>query len=199
MSIFFTADTHFGHEGILTHQPVRAGLFPNTDIMDATIIDQFNAVLGPEDILYHLGDFCWKASLAGHYRQRLKVRELHIIRGNHDSSSLRSNCSSFDMMLCCKFRVPGFKNRIKIHLCHYPMLSWDALHHGGLHLYGHSHGGYETELNKIYPGRYSMDVGIDHMYKLTGTWQPMSLDFILGYLNVFRRDLRVPGPFEAQL
>ncbi len=196
MSVFFTADTHFGHTGILTHQPVRAGSFANADVMDAIIIDQFNAVLKPDDILYHLGDFCWKASLAGHYRQRLKVRELHIIRGNHDSSSLRAQCSSMHDMLCCKFRIPGFKDRIKIQLCHYPMLSWDALHYGGIHLYGHSHGGYEDELNKIYPGRYSMDVGIDNMHRLTGTWQPMSLDFILGYLNIFPRDTRVLGPFE---
>lgn len=170
---WFCSDTHFGHTGILKHQPSRAEAFANVSDMDDYLIDQINKYVYPEDELYHLGDFCWSASKAGHYRQRLKVRKLHIIRGNHDSSSLKQHCSTFQDMLCKKF------DGQKIHMLHYPMVSWDALHYGGIHLYGHCHGTYETQLDVLFPGRKSMDVGIDNIYRLTGEWRPISLNEVM--------------------
>lgn len=184
MKYWFTSDTHFGHPGILMHQLNRRQAFNNdVDAMDDAIIDACNECVGRDDILYHLGDFCWKASRAGHYRQRLNVRKLHIIQGNHDSSSLAAHCSSFKSI--CTLKVPQDKPcRLKIALCHYPMLSWDGLHYGGIHLYGHSHGGFEDELNSFFPGRLSMDVGVDNIYQLCGQWRPICLDQILSHMKL---------------
>jgi calcineurin-like phosphoesterase family protein len=173
MTVWFCSDTHLGHTGILLHQSARLNAFECIEEMDAQLIDNINRVVQPDDLLYHLGDFCWSASKAGHYRQRLKVKQLHIVRGNHDSSSLRQHCSTFQDMLCKKF------NGQKIHLCHYPMISWDALHHGGMHLYGHCHGSMEQPLNQWFPGRRAMDVSVDNIFSLLGEWRPISLDEVM--------------------
>jgi calcineurin-like phosphoesterase family protein len=195
--IYFVSDTHFGHAGILAHQSERARLFSTVREMDDTLIQQINLVVQPWDELYHLGDFCWQASRAGHYRQRLKVRKLHIIRGNHDSSSLKNHCSTFQDMLCKKVRLSGFNQTLKFHLLHYPMLTWDALHYGGIHLYGHSHGTYETQLDQLFPGRRSMDVGVDNIYRLTGMWNPISIDEVLMRLGVKQPVMRIEKLFKG--
>ena len=48
----------------------------------------------------------------------------------------------------------------KIILMHYPIASWDGMHHGSWMLHGHSHATYHTKHNKI------MDVGIDSSSEL---------------------------------
>lgn len=197
MAIYFSADWHFGHEGILTHQLTRDGDFDCVEAMDDALIDGINAAVKPDDTLYFLGDFGWKPARYGHYRQRLNVRELHIVRGNHDRPSLARHCSTFSDMLYRKFRVPSLEQRVKIHLCHYPFLSWDGLHHGGIHLYGHSHGIYEKKLFEIFPSRRSMDVGIDNIHRLLGEWRPISLTEVLRAFGGDVTSERLPGPFEV--
>ena len=172
--IWFSADWHLGHKGILIHQSERK--FECLEEMDARLIDSINSVVGKGDELYFLGDFCWQASRAGHYRQRIKVRKLHVCRGNHDAASLIKHVSTMEHMLFKKFKIDN--ETIKIHLCHYPLCSWGSMHHGGYHLYGHCHGTFEEELNNCYPERRAMDVGIDYIHHLTGEWRPISLDEI---------------------
>lgn len=199
MAVYFTADTHFGHTGILAHQPERVNAFRCIEEMDTQLIDQINSIVRPNDELWHLGDFCWKASRAGHYRQRLNVRKLHVCQGNHDPKSLRNHVSSLSDMVCSKFSRGG--ETFKIHLCHYPLLSWRGLHYGSIHLYAHSHGTYEDKLDEIFPGRRAMDVGVDALFRLTGMWRPICLDEVIERLvkdeklTLSRAD-RLPGPFE---
>lgn len=179
--IWFTADWHLGHSGILVHQPERLKAFGNIEEHDFKIIDQVNEVVGVSDELYFLGDFCWRAGRAGHYRQRLKVRKLYVCQGNHDSNSLMKHVSLMELMFFRKFKVNS--KIVKIHMCHYPLLSWDGMHYGGYHLYGHCHGSYEDELDKLFPGRRSMDIGIDATFKLTKQWRPFNLDEIIRRLE----------------
>lgn len=169
--IWFSADWHLGHAGILKHQPERE--FADLEEMDVCLIDSINRVVQPNDELYFLGDFCWQASKAGHYRQRINVRKMYVCRGNHDAASLGKHVSMMEHMFFKKF------NEIKIHLCHYPLLSWGSMHRGGYHLYAHCHGTFEDQLNNLFPGRRAMDVGIDYIHKLIGEWRPISLDEIL--------------------
>ncbi len=172
--IWFSSDWHLGHQGILKHQPERA--FDCLKEMDGVLIDSINSTVGRNDELYFLGDFCWGASKAGHYRQRINVRKIHVCRGNHDAASLLKHVSTMEHMLFKKFQIAD--ETIKIHLCHWPLLSWCSLQRGGYHLYGHSHGTFEGELDKLFPERRAMDVGIDYIHKLTDEWRPISLDEI---------------------
>lgn len=53
--VFFTSDTHFNHTNIIKYcqRPFR-------DIyeMNETLIANWNNVVAPDDIVFHLGDFC---------------------------------------------------------------------------------------------------------------------------------------------
>lgn len=193
--IYFSADWHLGHTGILIHQSERLNAFEHVEEMNAQIIDQVNAVVQPNDELYFLGDFAWQASKYGYYRQRLNVRKLYVCQGNHDSNSLRKHVSGMRDMIYRKFTTCG--KTFKIHMCHYPLLSWRALHYGSIHLFGHSHGMYEEKLDQIFPGRRSMDVGIDNIYRLIRVWRPISLDEVIQRLVTDQTEDRLSGPFEV--
>lgn len=195
--IWFSADWHLGDAGILIHHAPRFNAFGCVEEMDAQMLDQINSVCRPNDELYFLGDFCWKASRAGHYRQRLNVRNVHVCQGNHDTPSLCNHVSTFDHMLFRKLKSQGETH--KFHLCHYPLMSWQGLHYGSMHLYGHSHGIYEDVLDKLHPNRRAMDVGIDVAYEKLGMWRPFSIDEVVQMLVgdeevKLTRETRLEGP-----
>jgi len=80
MSIFFTSDTHFGHENIIKYckRP-----FKDAAEMDKVLIRNWNRVVGPNDLVYHLGDFAVGGGPAGPYLDQLNGRII-LIHGNHD-------------------------------------------------------------------------------------------------------------------
>ena len=53
---FFTADTHFFHERLLGISEFAPRPFLTVEDMNETIIDNWNRRVGPEDVVYHLGD-----------------------------------------------------------------------------------------------------------------------------------------------
>ena len=173
-NIWLTADTHLDHEAILRH---TSRPFTTIDEMNEAIVEGINRHVNRNDLLIHAGDFGWKASRIGHWRQRLHVREIWVARGNHDAASLRSHVSRMDLILFCK--LAGRKAVIS----HYPQFSWAGRERGAVHLYGHSHGRSEAFLNANFPNRFAMDVGIDYIHLLTGEWRPIHFDEILERLG----------------
>lgn len=85
--IWFTSDTHFSHENILKYcdRP-----FSNTDHMDEAIIANWNAVVGMDDTVYHLGDI----ALGPIDKSLPKISRLNghkvAILGNHDRPFMRA-------------------------------------------------------------------------------------------------------------
>lgn len=84
--VFFTSDTHFNHTNIIQYcqRP-----FKSTDEMNEAMIDNWNSVVGEDDTVFHLGDFClggaeeWNKIL-----NRLNGR-IYLILGNHDLKNIR--------------------------------------------------------------------------------------------------------------
>lgn len=81
MNTFFTSDTHFGHERIisLSDRPFR-----DVQHMNEMLIHNWNSVVGPTDHVYHLGDVA-----LGTFEESMKcVGRLngikHLVVGNHD-------------------------------------------------------------------------------------------------------------------
>ena len=138
VSQYFTADTHFGHQLMLKFRP-----FETTDEMDEHLIDVWNAVVRPNDIVWHLGDF--SVHDEGRTKQifnRLQGRK-RLILGNHDLHSDGSIRKSLHGLAWdqppahyAETKIDG--DRIALH--HYAMRTWSASVHGSWHLYGHSHG-----------------------------------------------------------
>lgn len=79
---FFTSDTHFNHANVMKY---CSRPFGSVDEMNREMIARWNAVVGPEDTVYHLGDFAmgmpseWPAIL----KQLNGARKI-LIRGSHD-------------------------------------------------------------------------------------------------------------------
>jgi calcineurin-like phosphoesterase family protein len=160
MTVWFTADTHFGHGNVIKHcnRP-----FASVDEMDREMIARWNERVRPSDTVYHLGDFCWGDALDGiSYLEKLNG-EVRLIRGNHDRNGvvLLHRWKATPTMM--EISVDGHH----ITLCHYGMRVWNQSHRGSLHFYGHSHGSL--------PGtNQSCDVGVD-----CWDYRPVSLPEIM--------------------
>lgn len=84
-NIFLISDTHFGHKNICLFKrqdgsPLRP--WDNPDEMDEAMVDRWNALVKPNDVVYHLGDVVIN-------RRCLQIlRRLNgdkrLILGNHD-------------------------------------------------------------------------------------------------------------------
>lgn len=141
--IFFTADTHFGHSNIIRYcdRP-----FSSVQEMDETLIQNWNDVVGPNDTVYHLGDYSFGDPYP--YKKRLKGH-IELIAGNHD---VRDVCEKvFSKVHDIKIIKVDFKTIV---MCHFAMRVWPKSHFNSWHLYGHSHGMLE-------PSGKSFDVGVD--------------------------------------
>lgn len=144
MTIFFTADTHFGHEKLVLkgHRQSFA--------TDEDLIRRWNETVGPTDTVYHLGDFTLHgADIAQDYLNRLNGN-LHLICGNHDRNSVKKLARWDSVRDYAEIVIAGQR----LVLCHYAMRVWNRCHHGAWMLHGHSHGNL--------PGSsQSCDVGVD--------------------------------------
>lgn len=149
MAVFFTADTHFGHAGAraLYRRP-----FASVAEMDAALVENWNATVGPEDEVWHLGDFAlhrgpaeMEALLA-----RLHGRRKHLVTGNNDGPATLALAGWASVRPYAEIEVEGRG----LVLCHYAFRTWRNMHRGWLNLHGHSHG-------RLKPLPQQRDVGVD--------------------------------------
>ena len=83
--IWFISDTHFCDEDIMRFEPILPdGVHTRTDL-DEYIIERWNSVVRPEDVVYHLGDV-GKFSSEEDAEQIIKRLngDKYLIMGNHD-------------------------------------------------------------------------------------------------------------------
>jgi len=177
MTIFFTADTHFGHKNVIRYcnRP-----FTSATEMDERLIENWNKIVGSDDLIYHLGDFTLLGEdPAAGYFQRLNGK-IHIVPGGHDhrwtgESDYSSRAGHPVIILpplqTIKVQLPDSGQSQLIALCHYSLRVWDRSHYGSWHLYGHSHGNLPLLDN-------SLDVGVD-----CWNYQPISLETVNNNIN----------------
>lgn len=81
MSIFYIADTHFGHANIIQFDKRP---FATVAEMDAALIANWNNNVQKQDTVYILGDFCWNREPRWiEILDQLRGEKI-LIRGNHD-------------------------------------------------------------------------------------------------------------------
>ena len=84
-NIWFTSDTHFCDEDIMRFEPILPENAHTRADLDEYIIEQWNSVVQPEDIVYHLGDVGKFSSEAD---AKWIIKRLngdkYLIMGNHD-------------------------------------------------------------------------------------------------------------------
>ncbi|GJE69099.1 metallophosphoesterase family protein [Methylorubrum podarium] len=177
MTVFFTSDTHFGDPRILR---IDRRPFPDLPTHDAALVEAWNAVVSPEDTVWHLGDFALgpppervAALLAALHGRK------HLIVGNNDGPATLSAPGWASVAHYAETEVEGRR----LVLCHYAFRTWNGLGRGAINLHGHSHG-------RLKPIPRQYDVGIDAQGPA-----PVTLDRIL----VSRRGRagQAPGRTEA--
>ena len=115
--VFFTSDTHFNHENIL-----RFCNRPFKDIAehDQVLIDNWNSVVGPEDTVFHLGDFCFGAPHKVIDIRKQLNGHIYLIKGNHDDRNIqRSLYPLFEDVL---YQARISINKRDVYLNHFPFL-----------------------------------------------------------------------------
>jgi calcineurin-like phosphoesterase family protein len=145
MAVYFTSDTHFGDHRVLN---LYKRPFASVAEMDATLIANWNARVGPDDEVWHLGDFARTAKLAADVLARLNGRK-HLVAGNNDPTPETAHGWT-TVAPYVELELDG----VFLVLCHYPFRSWNRQHRGGVNLHGHSHGRL-----KALPRQF--DVGVD--------------------------------------
>lgn len=161
-NVYFTSDLHLGHRKILDLYPNRPfSAERDINAHDKWIICQWNDLVDKNDDVYILGDF----SLCPVEETRKILERLHgrkyLCPGNHDSAlkSLGNYFVKVQQLMEVRFkssRFPFLDADLRIVLCHYPLLEWNGMCNGVIHLHGHAHG---TLTNTKFPFRY--DAGID--------------------------------------
>jgi calcineurin-like phosphoesterase family protein len=172
--VWFTSDTHYNHANICrgTTQWDRGGEnhfrdFDTLNQMNAVLVNNINAVVGQDDILFHLGDWSFGGfdSIA-EFRNRIVCQNIHLVLGNHDHhiannrDGIAEIFSSVHQYLDLSIKWPdgsGKHNGVHFVCMHYPIASWDGLGKGVPHLHGHVH----LPPNRRVGRGKVMDVGVD--------------------------------------
>ena len=161
--VFYTSDTHFYHEAIIKfcHRP-----FTDKKDMNEKLIENWNSVVKPSDIVFHLGDFAMKCSMNDWIDIRSQLNgKIYLILGNHDPKAFHEN--GFKSLLfeeVVSHKTIKVNNRI-IHMHHYPYLCYAGSYRNEIQLFGHLHlapnsTGLDTPRAEfMLPTQY--DVGVD--------------------------------------
>jgi calcineurin-like phosphoesterase family protein len=148
MAIFFTSDTHFGHGGALG---LYRRPFASVSAMNEAIVTRWNETVGPEDDIWHLGDFTIRqsAAMVAELLSRLNGTK-HLLIGNNDPPATTEQPSWASVEAYAEMTVDG----VFVVLCHYPFRSWRDMAKGSINLHGHCHG-------RLKPQPRQFDVGVD--------------------------------------
>lgn len=181
--IYYTSDLHLGNSNIIGYENRP---WKTVEEMDAGLIGNWNQVVGRNDEVYVLGDFCFKgASKVIQYLENLNGT-IHLIRGNHDhfirqqtfelyvARQLNALCHSGKCVPCI-INEGWYKHMVdgehEVVLSHFPILYWDGMDdRKSIHLYGHMH----SRPSMQHPHHDAFNVGVD-----VNNYRPVTLQQLL--------------------
>ena len=172
----FTADLHLDHEGVLE---MSGRLFRNIHEHNDCIISILNREVKQDDTLYILGDVSWTS--VDNYLARLNCKSVHLIWGNHDKNSFGKHFKSQQDVL--ELKIGQKPNQHKLWMSHYAHAYWPSSHYGAFHIYGHTHRQREATLDLAFPGRRSIDIGVDNALRILGEYRPFTEDELINILG----------------
>jgi len=143
--IYFTSDTHFYHSNIISYcnRP-----FGTVEEMNKVMIDNWNAIVHADDLVYHLGDLCFGNAEKHHDILQQLAGNIIFILGNHDRRRrILEEYHPVYKSLTIK------ENGLNIFLRHKPLPINEAKEYD-LHLCGHVHHSWIRHNNII-------NVGVD--------------------------------------
>lgn len=171
MNLFAVSDTHFSHKNIIKYSNRP---FANVEEMDEKMIEAWNNIVKPGDVVYHLGDFAFlRWEEINKFVKRLNG-QVHLILGNHDKE-IRKHQKERGAFATIQDYKEIKVDDTKVILFHYGQRVWNTSHYGAIHLYGHSHG-------NLPPHGKSVDVGVDAKW-ITEEYRPIHMDEIMSFMK----------------
>jgi len=140
--IWFTSDTHFSQKRTMEFSRRN---FPTVELMDRTLISNWNTKIFEKDIVYHLGDFGEPQVL-----DSLSGKSIKLLKGNYDTEEFINRLKEFDTHNRIELIESGTKFQ-DFNLIHEP----ENKCADSFNLFGHIH---QLQLVKA----YGLNVGIDN-------------------------------------
>jgi len=166
--VWVTSDTHYSHTNIcrgITNWRLPNGDVPEKqtrpfetlDKMNASIVNNINEVVGQDDVLIHFGDWSFGGfETIEELRNRIWCKEIHLIYGNHDHHLVNNRENIQRLFTSTQWFLQLNYMGETMECMHFPILSWNGLGKGRIHLHGHSHLPNEKKISFR-----RMDVGMD--------------------------------------
>lgn len=159
--VWFTADTHFGHKNIIRYcqRP-----FVDVEEMNRALIENWNSVVSPDDLVFHLGDFSVGGAAEWTSLLNKLNGEIFLILGNHDMNNVDQGFMRRFKRVSMQMLISIGKQRI--YLNHYPILCYGGAYRNTWQLFGHVHTNQQNtgldspRLKQLFPTQY--DVGVDN-------------------------------------
>lgn len=180
--IFYIADPHFGHKGMLKQRPG----FQTVQEMNQALLTAWTAHVRPQDDVYILGDlFCYREDLE--LLRRLPGR-LRLICGNHEASWLHHIDAARYFEAVWPDAAQIVDNGRVVRMCHYPRPALCPEGPDGYFLYGHLHGSppRSEEYRRACLHPRALNVGADVSYFAAGEYRPATLDEWISFNRVWR-------------
>jgi calcineurin-like phosphoesterase family protein len=147
-NLFVTSDTHFNHNQEFLY---KARGYESPQEMTEDMIRIINETVGENGILLHLGDFCLNTTEEQYFDilSKLKIKEIWMLWGNHNNpiqrnyGGTREQIAAYNKGIFIRYlgHYYTFRNKKKEFICfHFPILIFDNMSNGSMHLCGHSHG-----------------------------------------------------------
>ena len=139
--IFLTSDTHFCHVKDFLWKPRG---FNSVEEMNEAIVERWNSIVKPNDIVYHLGDTMLNNNEKGIECFKRLNGQIFIIWGNHESNNRKNLLFQECKNLCGGWYAYQIKHgKQSIYLSHYPTLTanFDEKHFSQhvINFHGHTH------------------------------------------------------------
>lgn len=149
MSLYFYSDPHLGHRNLVEKFTVRgpdgaerkARPFATVEEHDAFLLDAYRATITDSDVVWWLGDICFKPTNSLIERIAALPGQRHLILGNHD----RETTTLYHRMGFIKIRS-AWRPWKGVLATHIPVHE-RSLPHEGVNVHGHTH-------SVCYEGRY---------------------------------------------
>jgi len=145
-NIYYIADAHIGHQNVIRFDQRP---FSSIEEMEEKLINNWNSVVGKNDIVYVLGDFIWyRESKWKLILEQLKG-QIVLIRGNHDPKEFTAETKNYFVDIKDYKEIDD--NGRKVIMCHYPIPFYKNDYCEDYYmLYGHVHNTFEnTELETL--------------------------------------------------
>lgn len=172
-NVYFTSDTHFGHNKEFLYG--KRG-FKNVMEHDGAIIERWNRVVGKGDTVIHCGDVMFGEGGAERLLSILKVlnfKKLWLLPGNHhagykqllrlvsqDGTYLLEDGDELKEIELVPNYMEFVVNRQPMVVCHYPIASWNGMGKGVWCISGHCHGSFHGSQKDAQEGKI-LDLGIE--------------------------------------